>query len=63
MAHTAGLRDMATTAEILRATTILRANCLYNTPVMPLRKATGRNTASSTKAVATMAPDTSRMAV
>ena len=53
---------MATTAERDKATTMVRANCLYRTPVAPPIKDTGRNTARSTKAVATIAPDTLRIA-
>ncbi|MNY49161.1 hypothetical protein D3C86_1845560 [compost metagenome] len=38
------------------------ANCLYSCPVIPERKATGMNTASSTSTMATTGPPTSSMA-
>ncbi len=41
---------------------MVMANCLYNCPVMPPRKATGTKTAHSTSTIATTGPATSSIA-
>lgn len=48
----------ATTAENSTDTATVRANCLYNSPVMPGMNAIGTKTAASTSAIATTGPET-----
>ena len=61
-AQSAGLRVRALNPLITVEMAIVRANCLYNWPVMPPIKAVGINTANSTSTIPTTAPDTSFMA-
>ena len=56
VAQRAGLRESALTLERTTATQMVTANCRYNWPEMPGRKAIGTKTANRTKVVATMGP-------
>lgn len=49
----AGVRVSARKPEITTDTTIVIANCLYNWPVVPGRKAAGMNTDAITSTMAT----------
>src|ERR1019366_2193893 len=49
-------------AEIAIENAIVSENCLYSSPVVPGKNATGTNTATSTSEVATTAPVTSLIA-
>jgi hypothetical protein len=51
-AHSDGVSVNATNPEITIEITIVIANCLYISPVSPPIKATGINTAESTKTIA-----------
>ena len=62
-AHRAGVSVSATNAEISTETAIVTENCLYITPVIPPRKAIGKNTDDNTRATATTGPDTSCIAL
>ena len=61
-AQSAGVSVSATTPEITTEIATVTANCWYSRPAMPPRKATGMNTAQSTRTIATTAPETSRIA-
>ena len=61
-AASAGERVRALKAEMSTETAMVTANCLLRRPWMPPRKATGRNTEDSTRAMPTTGPATSRMA-
>ena len=50
-------------AEIAMEKAMVSENCLYSSPVVPGKNATGTNTATSTSDVATTAPVTSPMAL
>ena len=56
MAASAGDSVSAMTPEITIEIEIVIANCLYSVPVTPPRKATGRNTATSTSTMEISAP-------
>ena len=56
MAHSAGESVSALIAEISIEKATTAANCWNSCPVMPGMKATGRNTDSSTRVMATMGP-------
>ena len=62
MAQRAGVSVKATKADKAIDTEIVIANCLYNTPAVPPKNATGINTEANTKAIATTGPETSSMA-
>ena len=62
MIHSAGVSVSATTPEIVTDTAIVIANCLYISPAMPPKNATGTNTAHNTKTIATTGPLTSCIA-
>src|SRR5690554_5689621 len=57
-AHMAGVRVSATIPEITTDTAIVIANCRYSSPLRPPSKATGANTATSTRVDDTTAPET-----
>ena len=59
MAHNAGERESAQTADKRIETEIHTANCLYIKPDNPGTNITGTNTAVRTRAIATSAPPTS----
>ena len=61
-ADKAGVRVRALKVEIITEKAMVRANCLYNCPVVPGKNATGINTANNTKEVAITAPVNSRIA-
>ena len=58
-----GVNVNATKPEITIEITIVMANCLYISPLNPPIKATGINTAERTKTIATIAPETSFIAL
>ena len=58
-AQSAGLRVRALKPLITVATAMVRANCLYNCPVIPPINAVGINTANKTNTIPIMAPETS----
>ena len=62
IAQSAGVSVKATNADKAIETAIVSANCLYKTPVIPPRNATGTKTAASTHAIATTGPCTSSIA-
>ena len=62
VAARAGLRVSALMDDIATAIAMVMANCWYKRPVIPPMAATGTNTAISASEVATIGPDTSRMA-
>src|SRR5215471_5616362 len=62
MAESDGVSVSALNAEIETENAIVSANCRNMMPVVPGNSATGTNTATSTKDVATTAPATSFMA-
>ena len=62
-AHSAGVSESATKADSAVDTATVMANCLYITPAMPPRKATGTNTAARIMAMATTGPETSSIAL
>ena len=63
IAHSAGVKVKATMAEMATDTVMVMANCLYSTPMVPPRKATGMKMAASTAVVAMIGPCTSSMAI
>ena len=62
-AHMAGVNVSALKPENAVLTAIVRANCLYSCPVMPLTMAVGTNTASSTSTSPITGPCSSCMAL
>ncbi len=62
LTHSDGVKVSATNPEIVTDTTMVIANCLYISPLNPPIKATGTNTAPSTKIIAIKAPVTSLIA-
>src|ERR1700722_12439470 len=63
IAESAGVKVSALKAEIDTEKAMVSANCRNKMPVVPGKKATGTNTATSTNEVATTAPATSFMAI
>src|SRR6516225_3026610 len=61
-AQSAGLRVSEFMAEKNVATAIVTANCLKNSPVIPLMNAHGTNTAISTREIAMIGDATSSIA-
>ncbi len=55
-AHIAGVKVRALKPENAVETAMVRANCLYSSPVMPEMKAVGINTDSSTRTSPTIGP-------
>src|SRR5580704_11524867 len=58
-----GVKVSELKAEIAMEKAIVSENCLYSSPVVPGKNATGTKTATSTSDVATTAPVTSPMAL
>ena len=61
-AESDGVKVSELKAEMAMENAMVSENCLYSSPVVPGKKATGTNTATSTSEVATTAPVTSLMA-
>src|SRR5262249_30455976 len=61
-AESEGVKVSELKAEIAMEKAMVRANCLYSSPVVPGKNATGTNTDTRTSEVATTAPVTSLMA-
>ena len=56
IAQRAGVNVNATNADSAIEIAIVRANCLYRTPIIPPKNATGTKTAANTNAIATTGP-------
>ena len=62
IAQSAGVNVNATNADRAIEIAIVNANCLYKTPVIPPKNATGTKTADNTNAIAITGPCTSSIA-
>ncbi|MNL85694.1 hypothetical protein D3C87_2141040 [compost metagenome] len=62
MAAKAGDKVKELNAEITVEMAMVKANCLKNCPLSPLTNANGTKTAHRVSAIATIGPDTSRIA-